>query len=141
MNFDDFWAAYPSRRPHANPKAPARRKFESLVKSGVDPCEIVAGTNGYKAALGSADTDPMFVCQAITYPNQERWRDYLPTEEELAEAAQSKQNAMKANSQHIKRGDRPDWVTDDMMEELLSEGQITAQEARAVGYIAKVKIV
>ena len=35
QQFEVFWRAYPSGRPHSNPKKPARAKFEVALKRGV----------------------------------------------------------------------------------------------------------
>lgn len=40
--FEEFWKHYPKRKGD-NPKAPARKVFETLTKQGVDPNDIIAG--------------------------------------------------------------------------------------------------
>ena len=45
--FEKFWQAYPSRRPHSNPKAPAKKKFETSVGGGVAPADIIRGAKNY----------------------------------------------------------------------------------------------
>jgi hypothetical protein len=77
--FDRFWRIYPSRGDATNPKKPAREKFAKLVARGVDPEQIVAGTEGYRAAMRKQGQDgTRFVAQAITFLNQETWEQYLP---------------------------------------------------------------
>jgi hypothetical protein len=73
--FEDFWRAYPSRAPHANPKAPARKKFAAAIKRGADPADIVRAAEAYAAAAHATRTDPRFVAQALTWLSQERWTD------------------------------------------------------------------
>jgi hypothetical protein len=74
--FDEFWKAYPKREGE-NPKQPARKKFEALVKSGVDPGEIIAGAKKYAANLRSAGQErTKFVAQAATWLGQQRYADY-----------------------------------------------------------------
>jgi hypothetical protein len=73
--FDAFWRVYPHRTPHANPKKPAALKFEAAIKRGVDPAEIIAGAERYAAYVAREAIEPRFVAQAVTWLNQERWRD------------------------------------------------------------------
>ena len=74
--FEDFWQAYPSRRPHSNPKAPAKKKFEASVGGGVAPADIIRGAKNYALYVEHEDTDPKYICQAQTWLNQERWTDH-----------------------------------------------------------------
>lgn len=74
--FEEFWQAYP-RREGANPKEPARKKFDQALKSGVEFGEIMAGAKAYAASM--AGKEPRFVAQAVTWLNQSRWQDdYRP---------------------------------------------------------------
>lgn len=76
--FDQFWAAYP-RRCGANPKHPARIKFNAMVKKGTNPSLIISGAQGYaveQTKLGNLRTE--FVAMAVTWLNQRRWEDYPP---------------------------------------------------------------
>jgi hypothetical protein len=73
--FETFWRTYPSRGEHANPKAPARKKFAAATKSGADPADIVRAARGYRARIRATGTDPRFVAQAVTWLSQERWTD------------------------------------------------------------------
>jgi hypothetical protein len=80
-SFDEFWRVYPSRRPHSNPKEPARLKFENLIKRGVDPAKIVTGAQYYRETIERERTDPRYVAQAVTWLNQKRFEDdQLPPE-------------------------------------------------------------
>jgi hypothetical protein len=76
--FDEFWRVYPSRQPHQNPKKPARLKFETLLKRGVDPGEIIRAAESYRRMIEREGTDPRYVAQAVTWLNQERHTDPLP---------------------------------------------------------------
>jgi hypothetical protein len=75
-DFNAFWAAYPSRKPHANPKQPARKKFEVAVRRGIPPDTIIRGAANYRAAVERNRTEARYVAQALTWLNQERWNDY-----------------------------------------------------------------
>lgn len=75
--FEDFWKAYPKRK-GANPKAPARKKFDLAVKSGADPGAIVGAARRYAAEMRGEDAK--FVAQALTWLNQQRWSDYAVIE-------------------------------------------------------------
>jgi len=75
--FKRFWEVFPSRGTAANPRKPAADKFARLLKSGVSADEIIAGAQRYdevERKAGRAGTDK--IAQAITWLNQERWRDY-----------------------------------------------------------------
>ncbi len=74
--FEIFWRTYPSRRPHSNPKKPARAKFETAVKHGVAAADIIRAAENYAAYVEREGTDPKFVPQAQTWLNQERWTQY-----------------------------------------------------------------
>lgn len=76
--FDEFWGAYP-KRDGANPKEPARKKFNAALKSGADAGEIIAATKRY--AVECADrkiTATSYVAQSVTWLSQQRWGDYAP---------------------------------------------------------------
>ena len=73
--FEAFWRAYPPRGLHANPKAPAWKKFVAAIRSGADPADIIRAAGAYGAAIRATGTDPRFVAQAVTWLSQERWTD------------------------------------------------------------------
>jgi hypothetical protein len=70
-----FWAVFPSRSPHNNPKKPALEKFRAAVRRGVDPEIIIAGAERYAAYVASHVTNPKYIAQAVTWIHQERWTD------------------------------------------------------------------
>ncbi len=74
--FDGFWRIYPSRRPHSNPKKPAREKFEVALKRGVPASDIIRGAENYAVYVEQETTDPRYIAQAVTWLNQERWAEY-----------------------------------------------------------------
>ncbi len=74
--FDGFWRIYPSRRPHSNPKKPARQKFEAALKRGVSASVILRGTENYAVYVARETTDPRYIPQAKTWLHQECWTDY-----------------------------------------------------------------
>ena len=75
-DFKRFKAAFP-RRDGANPWQPAEKKFNALVKTGVDPevmisaAAALAREEGARGNIGSK-----FIPQAITWLNQQRFHDY-----------------------------------------------------------------
>ncbi len=81
--FDGFWRIYPSRRPHSNPKKPARQKFEAALKHGVPASDIIRGAENYAVYVEQETTDPRYIAQAVTWLNQERWADYQEPPEEI----------------------------------------------------------
>ena len=74
--FSQFWAAYPKRSPHSNPKKPALRAFTRLVKSGVAPEDIVEGAEKYAKYCKAHVRDRQFIAMAATFLNQERFADF-----------------------------------------------------------------
>jgi hypothetical protein len=74
--FDEFWKEYP-KRDGDNPRKPAEKKFNALVKTGVDPDVIIAGARQASAAFRSRNEyGTRFVPQAITWLNQQRFVDF-----------------------------------------------------------------
>ncbi|WP_338688941.1 hypothetical protein V5279_25130 [Bradyrhizobium sp. 26S5] len=74
--FDEFWQAYP-RRDGPNPRKPAETRFNSLVKTGLDPAMLIAAAAKLAAdeqARGNIGT--RFIPQACTWLNQQRWSDH-----------------------------------------------------------------
>src|SRR5699024_7918787 len=67
--FEEFWKAYP-KRSKANPKKPAREKFERITKT-VDPQILIDAAKAY--AKSEEGNDPKFIAQTQTWLNQERW--------------------------------------------------------------------
>lgn len=71
--FEEFWAAYPKRTPHANPKKPARLKYEAIRKKNVSHETIVNAARKY--AKIRENQDPLYTAQAVTWLNQWRFED------------------------------------------------------------------
>jgi hypothetical protein len=74
--FEIFWRAYPSRRPHSNPKKPARAKFEAALKRGVAAADIIQGAERYAVYVEREHTNPKYVAQSKTWLSEERWTQY-----------------------------------------------------------------
>ncbi len=74
--FDEFWRAYPSRRPHSNPKAPAKKKYGAAIRRGVSPTDINRGAENYARHVEYERVEPRFVPMAQTWLSQERWSEY-----------------------------------------------------------------
>ena len=78
IGFSEFWTAYPKRL-GANPRAMAEKKFNSAVKSGVDPERIINSAKAYGDELqAQRKIGTEFVAQAVTWLNQKRYEDYAP---------------------------------------------------------------
>lgn len=74
--FDEFWQAYP-RRDGPNPRKDAEKKFDGMVKSGVDPQTMIDAARQLaadEARRGNIGT--RFIPQAITWLNGQRWIDH-----------------------------------------------------------------
>jgi hypothetical protein len=69
--FDEFWRIYP-KRIGDNPKKPARLKFEAECRRGTDPQAIIAAV---RRLAEQHPTPSVYVPQAITWLNQDRWTD------------------------------------------------------------------
>ena len=74
--FENFWRAYPSRKPHGNPKKPARQKFEDALKQGTSAADIIRGAKNFATYTVRQKTEPRFVPQAVTWLNKEQWEDF-----------------------------------------------------------------
>lgn len=74
--FEEFWAAYPSRSPHANPKKPAKLKYAAIRKQNVSHETIVNAAKAYAIAMLGRDT--LYIAQAVTWLNQRRFEDDYP---------------------------------------------------------------
>jgi hypothetical protein len=74
--FEVFWAAYPPRSPHSNPKKPALNNFAAALRRGADPADIVRGAENYALCAKQHITDRKFIAQATTWLSQERWKDH-----------------------------------------------------------------
>jgi hypothetical protein len=75
-NFVRFKLSYPKRN-GSNPWGPAEKKFEALVKSGIDPEKIIAGAKQFayeEGVRGKVGTE--FIPMAVTWLNQRRYNDY-----------------------------------------------------------------
>lgn len=80
--FSEFWEAYPSRSPHANPRKPAESAYKSAVRRGAVEQDIIDGAAAYAGYCLNEITDRQFIAQATTFLNQERWSQlsgYDPT--------------------------------------------------------------
>lgn len=77
--FEEFWKAYP-RRQGANPKSPARKLFDTAVKQGATPSEIIEGARRCAAADSEKIGTP-YIPQAVKWLRDKRWQDYPPIAE------------------------------------------------------------
>jgi len=74
--FDEFWKSYPQRE-GPNPRKPAEDRFNSLVKSGVDPQTMIdAAKSLCEAERQRGNLKTRFIPQALTWLNQQRWSDH-----------------------------------------------------------------
>lgn len=102
--FEEFWQAYP-RRDGPNPRKPAEQKFNSMVKSGLDPQTMIDAANklaSEERARGNIGT--RFIPQAITWLNQQRWSDHAAIAMVQALAASERMTSKV----HVK-AETPQW--------------------------------
>lgn len=71
-DFEAFWDAMPSRRPHSNSKAEAAKRYQAALKQGADPNAILHGARSY--ARNCRGKDPQYVCMAATWLQGKRWQ-------------------------------------------------------------------
>lgn len=75
--FERFWKSYPSRGDRANPKSPARKVFDALIRQGIDPESIIAGLlrgAGYDRQKVGTE----YIPQAVKWLRDRRWEDVPP---------------------------------------------------------------
>ena len=86
-DFEKFWKAYP-RRDGANPKAPAKLKFQAAIRKGAKPSAIIAAAEAYAHAEATKDrVGTPYIAQAQTWFNQRRWEDHAAQTTETAPVA------------------------------------------------------
>jgi hypothetical protein len=79
--FAKFWSQYPSRKPHQNHRKPAREKFETKIRGGADPDEIIRGVELFAEQCAAARTEPNFIPTAVVWLNRDGWKDAIETGE------------------------------------------------------------
>lgn len=72
--FSAWWLAYP-RREGSNPRKPALRSYVSARRKGATAEEMLGGLAAYSATVAHGSP---YVAQAVTWLNQERWKDHQP---------------------------------------------------------------
>ncbi len=79
--FEDFKEYFPKRNlPH--PWAKAEQTFKRLIEKGTELNLLLVGAVRYRQAMEAEDQiGTPYVCQATTFLNQERWKDYPPIDE------------------------------------------------------------
>ena len=79
--FDHFWRIYPSRGGQANPKKPAREKFDAAVKRGIDPDLMIRAAGNYAEAMRCSGTAGQYIKTAEVWLNKASWEQYGEPEE------------------------------------------------------------
>lgn len=72
--FSEFWAAYPKRTPHSNPRAPALTKYRHARQRLLVSHETLVNAAKAYAAKMKGD-DPKFVVQTTRWFNERRWEE------------------------------------------------------------------
>jgi hypothetical protein len=97
LTFSEFWSSYPKRL-GSNPKSAAQKKYNALVKSGIEPERMINSAKAYADELrDQKKLGTEFVCQARTWLNQERYNDYAPD-------PGSAERTAKINADMLRRG-------------------------------------
>jgi len=74
--FEEFWKAYPSRNPHANPKKPAHTAFLRAIKRGATADALIKAAHGYAQYVKAHGVKSMYVAMSTTFLNQDRYDQY-----------------------------------------------------------------
>jgi hypothetical protein len=69
--FDEFWTSYPRRVG----KEAARRKYDAIIKRGVEHSAIIAGVARYVTKIKLDGTETQYIAHPATWLNQGRWQD------------------------------------------------------------------
>lgn len=72
--FDRFWEVYPRRQN----KKPAFARWQTALKKGVDPEEIIEGAERYAEMVRTKGTEPQFIKNPDAWLNAGKWEDELP---------------------------------------------------------------
>jgi hypothetical protein len=72
--FDQFWDVYPRRQN----KKPAFTRWQTAVKRGVNPKEIIEGAERYAEMVRAKGTEPQFIKNPDAWLNAGKWEDELP---------------------------------------------------------------
>ena len=135
-DFDAFWSAYPSRRPHEHRAKPAAVTFHRAVKAGANPQDLIEGAKRYAAYVRDHGVEPQWVCSAARWITEEGWTQYLepePVKPEISQETREKMRAMSCAAM-IKTGQYLPGLTDQYVNQLVSKGYLTPAEAERVGY-------
>jgi len=71
--FEVFWGVYPRKVE----KVVAYRRWRGLVKSGVDPDDLLRAAKHYAEYVEAAGTEERYIKHPSTFLNDDRWRDWL----------------------------------------------------------------
>jgi hypothetical protein len=72
--FDRFWSIYPRRQN----KKPAFTRWQTAVKKGINPEEIIEGAERYAEMVRAKGTEPQFIKNPDAWLNAGKWEDELP---------------------------------------------------------------
>lgn len=77
--FEEFWRECP-RRDGANPRKPAETRFNSLVKTGLDPQMLIdEAVKWRRAEEGRSKIGTPYVARVTTWLGEQRWSDHAAT--------------------------------------------------------------
>jgi hypothetical protein len=82
VEFEEFWKVYPKRK-GSNRKSPAERLFNSAVKAGVTPAEIIFGAKKF-AESEATNVGTPYIPQAVKWLKDKGWEEFKPDPAEEA---------------------------------------------------------
>jgi hypothetical protein len=111
VHFERFCAAYPKRYGNVN-RTVARAKFESVIRAGADPEEIIAGAVLYRKLCDiQGTTGTEYVLMMSTWLNREHWKADLIAEIVRAQATRLESGAIVFTPSSEGAWDKPKWTS------------------------------
>lgn len=105
--FERVWQALP-KRDGANPKGPARNRFRAKCKVA-EPADILRGAELTRRRCDErGETGTRFAPQAVTWLNQERWKDELEAPADDGKRSSSQRNGRNPGDDLNRAFDRLD---------------------------------
>lgn len=127
QDFEEWYSHYPrhgSSNSKSAGKAPARKKFIALRKSGVSQKDLVSAVKNYAESV--KDTEPRFVKYPEGFLNASKgmWKDFVQAEEKVAVSYRSQKGMASVP-------EKKDFEWDYFMEKVIFDGN----SARYMGWI------
>lgn len=119
--FERLMKVYPKREGR-NPAEPAEREFEALVKSGIDPEQIIRAATSYAEEVKQSKMDRRFVVQTHRWLNECHWRETaaVETKVETVEIVEGDDRWLEL----VERGKKPGMLRSLLKPSQMGKGQV-----------------